>query len=170
MSHDVTDRRAAEAEIHARQEQLRLAVDQAPAVLWTADTDLRFTSSRGGGLGALGLETDQIVGLTVAEYFDSDAPGPPCRRGAPPGAAGHGEQLRDPGRRAAVRALEPLRDASGAIVGVVGAAHDVTEARAAQDALREREEMLSGLVSSLPGAAYRSVLGAPWETLFISDG
>ena len=171
VSHDVTERRAAEAELNARQEQLRLAVDQAPTVMWTVDETLRFTSSRGGGLESLGLTTDQVVGLTLQEYFASDDGDHPALRGHQRALQGHAGsfEMEAAGHLFATR-VEPLRDAEGAVVGVVGVANDVTATRAAQDSLRDREEMLSGLVGSLPGAAYRSVLGAPWRTSFISDG
>ena len=51
-----------------------------------------------------------------------------------------------------------------------GFVSDITELRRAEQALREREQMLSGLVESLPGAAYRSDLRAPWHTTFLSEG
>ena len=47
---------------------------------------------------------------------------------------------------------------------------DITELRRAEDALREREQMIGGLVESLPGAAYRSDLYEPWRTSFLSEG
>jgi len=51
-----------------------------------------------------------------------------------------------------------------------GFVSDITELRRAEQALREREQMLSGLVESLPGAAYRSDLREPWHTSFLSEG
>ena len=47
---------------------------------------------------------------------------------------------------------------------------DITELHRAEDALREREQMISGLVESLPGTAYRSDLYAPWHVSFLSEG
>ena len=47
---------------------------------------------------------------------------------------------------------------------------DITDLHATEDALREREEMLSAVVASLPGAVYRSELRAPWRTTFLSEG
>ena len=47
---------------------------------------------------------------------------------------------------------------------------DITDLHAAEDALREREQMLSAVVASLPGAVYRSELRAPWRTTFLSEG
>src|SRR4051794_8516267 len=54
---------------HARMERSRLLLDLMPAVGWTTDRELRFTTSLGGGLRWLGLEDDQVVGLSLAEYL-----------------------------------------------------------------------------------------------------
>ncbi len=51
-----------------------------------------------------------------------------------------------------------------------GFVSDITELRTAEDALREREQMLSAVVASLPGAVYRSELREPWRTTFLSGG
>ena len=45
-------------------------------------------------------------------------------------------------------------DEAGALLGLDGFVSDITDLRATEEALGEREQMLSGLVSSLPGAAY----------------
>ena len=66
--------------------------------------------------------------------------------------------------------LEPLRDERGAIAGVVGVAHDVTEARRAQEALSERERTLSTLFHNLPGMAYRCAPDERWTPQFVSEG
>ena len=46
----------------------------------------------------------------------------------------------------------------------------ISELQRAEDALREREQMISGLLESLPGTAYRSELYAPWHVSFLSEG
>lgn len=57
--------------------RLRALADQLPAIVWSTDEQLRFTSSSGGGLVALGLSRDQVVGMHLSEYFmaqDGDHP------------------------------------------------------------------------------------------------
>ncbi len=58
-------------------EGIRLLTELLPAVLWSTDTELRITSSRGAGLEPLGPHC-QAVGRTLYEYFDTaDSAFPP---------------------------------------------------------------------------------------------
>src|SRR6202041_2664349 len=50
---------------------LCLLIEQLPAVLWTVDNNLRFTSAVGAGLARLGLEPNEIVGMSLSEYFET---------------------------------------------------------------------------------------------------
>ena len=47
-------------------------VDQMPAMLWGVDSELRFTSCRGGALADLGLAPDSLVGMTLFEFFQTE--------------------------------------------------------------------------------------------------
>src|SRR5262245_57562828 len=49
--------------------RLRVLVEQMPAVMWSTDPQLRFTSSVGGGLADLGLAPGQVVGTSLYEFF-----------------------------------------------------------------------------------------------------
>jgi c-di-GMP phosphodiesterase len=48
-------------------------VSQLPAILWTTDTELHFTSGIGAGLRNLGLREDQMIGTPLARYFGGEA-------------------------------------------------------------------------------------------------
>lgn len=56
------------------------------------------------------------------------------------------------------------------ISGSVAIGYDVTTARAAEAALRERERQLSTLLSNLPGVAYRCRDDGQWTMEFVSSG
>jgi diguanylate cyclase (GGDEF)-like protein/PAS domain S-box-containing protein len=58
----------------------------------------------------------------------------------------------------------------GTVEFLEGFISDVSDLHATEDALREREQMLSAVVASLPGAVYRSELKEPWRTTFLSEG
>jgi PAS domain-containing protein len=60
----------------SRPDRFRMLVDQCPALIWTADSSLVFTSSLGGGLAALGIGPNQLVGVSLLELLNEDAPDP----------------------------------------------------------------------------------------------
>ena len=122
---------------------LRLMVEQIPAIVWTTDTELRFTSCTGAGLARLNLQPDQVVGMSLHDYYatqDEDFPGIASHRRACQGESvnfelewcGHVFQSH----------AEPLRDAHGAVIGVVGVALDVTERKRAEEDLRRLNQTL----------------------------
>jgi PAS domain S-box-containing protein len=127
--------------------RLRLLTSQMPAVLWTTDTELRFTSSLGMGLSTLELQPNQVVGMTLHKYFQTD------NSEFPPIAA-HRRALQGESvayeinwqTRAFDCQVEPLRDAAGKIIGAIGIALDMTERKHAEEqvkaSLREKEALI----------------------------
>jgi PAS domain S-box-containing protein len=128
--------------------RLRVAIQQVPAVLWTTDDELRFTSSLGAGLTALGLAPNQVVGLTVGQYLGAESPAVGRHRLALRGESVSYEYEQD-GRWFASH-VEPLRDAAGPIRGTVGIAVDITEVRQADQALRDSEARLRQVIDLVP--------------------
>ena len=63
------ERKRAEDALRESEARLRLLLSQLPAIVWTTDSALRFTSSMGAGLRTLGLEAGQIVGMTVGGFL-----------------------------------------------------------------------------------------------------
>jgi PAS domain-containing protein len=53
-------------------DSLRIVVEQIPAVFWTTDANLVFTSSLGTGLDRLGLGPNQLVGTRLGELFEAE--------------------------------------------------------------------------------------------------
>ncbi|MBA3938479.1 MAG: response regulator [Planctomycetes bacterium] len=121
---------------------LRWLVEQVPAVLWTMDADLRFTSSQGAGLIFLGLSPGQAVGLTIYEFFQSTdtsfAPIAHHLRALAGESVTYDNAWQDHLYR---NRLEPLRDAHGRIVGVIGVAQDITANALLAERLRQAQKM-----------------------------
>jgi len=63
--------------------------------------------------------------------------------------------------------LNPM--GSGDKLRVIAALRDISERKAMQRALREREQAYSSLVSTIPGTVYRCRLDADWTMLFMND-
>lgn len=98
----------------------RALVDQFPAIFWTTDCKLRFTSSLGQGLARMGLGPNQMVGTTVSELFEADAPSSPAisaHERALRGLSG-GFWLDWDGREFRCR-VAPLRDGSTEVIGTI---------------------------------------------------
>jgi diguanylate cyclase (GGDEF)-like protein len=128
-------------------EGIRLLTELLPAVLWSTDTELRITSSRGAGLEPLGPHC-QAVGTTLYEYFDTaDSAFPPI--------AAHLRALGGEGvdfaftwqGRAFQTHVEPFLGPSRELRGALGVAVDVTERRSAEEKLHHvaRHDALTGL-------------------------
>lgn len=151
MIRDITVRKDAELALRERERRLRLAASQAPAILWTTDSQLRFTSSNGAGLAALGLRPDELVGMDLFEYFqtsDRDFPAIAAHRRALAGeSVGFDLNL---GGRVFQSRVEPLRDDEGTIIGTSGVAQDVTECVRMEEALRDSELRLQATIERLP--------------------
>ena len=96
----------------------RALVDQLPAVLWTTDESLKFTSALGAGLATVGLGPNQIVGMSVHDFFPEEASTTieAHRR------ALAGETVTDRmvwGERVFQAQIAPLRDADGETIGTI---------------------------------------------------
>ncbi|GIV05625.1 MAG: hypothetical protein KatS3mg016_1200 [Fimbriimonadales bacterium] len=132
-------------EVTASSEQrLRLILSQLPAIMWTVDRDLRFTSSLGAGLAALGLKENELVGVSLMDYFQTqDLEFPPIhqhRRALQGESAEFDFQW---GKRLYQVRLEPLRSMDGGIDGVLGLAVDVTEIQRLQEQVEQATRMES---------------------------
>jgi two-component system cell cycle sensor histidine kinase/response regulator CckA len=120
----------ADEQRHAADLQLRSVIENAPLVVWSIDRDGIFTLSEGRGLAHLGLTPGQVVGQSAfAIYKDFPELLASLRR------ALAGEEvlatLHVVGR-VFETVYQPLRDAAGQIVGLLGISTDVTERHRAE--------------------------------------
>lgn len=104
------------------------------------DHDLRFLSAGGAGLADAGLSRDMLEGKTIFEAFSEDTAAAiePLYRAALDGMT-TGMDVPYEGRTY-VQRVAPVRDLDGNVVAGLEFTHDVSEALAAESALRESEE------------------------------
>ena len=143
------DRTLTEMKLHQSEERLRLIMEQIPALLWSMDTDLRFTQILGSSLKTLELDSREILGKTLYDFFKSTDPAFPLiamHKQALQGLSSHYEMERQ--GKYFDSYVEPLYNADGAIIGCVFVAHDVTERKHAEEQIRKTHEELERRVET----------------------
>jgi two-component system, cell cycle sensor histidine kinase and response regulator CckA len=136
------ERKSAEEKMRESEARLRVLIEQLPAVLWTIDKNLRFTSALGAGLARLGLKPNQIVGMLLTEYFNttdpSFAPIAAHRRAVAGEPVTFPVEWQDGSYACHV---EPLRDAAGEVQGAICMALDVTDRKKLEEQFRQAQKM-----------------------------
>ena len=139
---EIIERERAEAMLRESEARLRLLVEQVPAVLWTTDRELRYTSSEGAGLASISAGPGQLVGQHVGTTLaGDDGSGETVLAAHKRALAGEGVTYRTRWGAAYFEGyIEPLRNADGSIEGCIGVALDITERIRSEEAQREREQ------------------------------
>lgn len=71
---DVTEHARLLAALEERESRLKALNESLPLILWSCDPQLRFTWMWGSGLANLGVEENELVGVTLYEYFSTTDP------------------------------------------------------------------------------------------------
>lgn len=156
---DISERKLLEEQLRTREERLRMLLEQAPALLWTTDSELRFTSGVGAALAGMNLRPHSLTGITLQEFFQTTDPEFPVLMAHQRALAG--QKVTYPvewGGLIYHSHVEPLFDERGTIVGVTGVAIDVTEQREAERRLLRSEQRYRLLFERNLAGVYRSTL------------
>ncbi len=153
---DITERKRAETQRRRTEERLRLIVNSAmDYAIFTLDLDRRVTSWSPGAQGMLGYEEAEILGQPGDLVFTPEdrAKNVPVQETENAARDGRAENeryhLRRDGTRFYGSGLSmPLREDGGTIIGFVKIMRDLTDAKRAEDALRDNEERLRTAVST----------------------
>lgn len=128
-------------------EHLSMVEEQLSALLWSTDTALRVTSSRGAGFANLGFVSDQLVGNHLTDFLGTDDFR--CEFIAAHRRALDGEVVTYDtawqARHFHVR-IQPTCEGAGIITGTNGVAIDTTEHHHAEASLRRIESRYRSLV------------------------
>ena len=137
-------------------------LENVPDIAWTKDAALRYTAGNSAMALDMGMPLDRIVGATAADLFPPEVArileandryvletGRPLSVEERVPRPGGGERTVD-----TVKA--PLRDASGAVIGLVGIARDLSARREAEETLRRSESRYRSLFEDVPVGLYRT--------------
>jgi len=136
------DLEKSQIERHEGRARLAVILERMPAILWTTDKELRYTSSMGAALDSLGVKSGGLTGKTLSEYFQTDDP-------QHPSIAAHWRALAGEAltyelhwqKRVLESHVRPLRGPDGDIVGVIGVALDITDRKQLADQLRQSQKL-----------------------------
>ncbi len=145
---DITERKATEDALARERNLLRTLMDHLPDHIFVKDTASRFLTANAATLRSLGARAlEDVVGKTdfdyllrerAEQYYQDEQT--VCRSGQ--ALLNREELLIDSsGRRKWLLTTKvPLRDGTGAVVGLVGMSHDITERKSVEEQWRQAKE------------------------------
>ena len=165
VGRDITERKETEEALQKSEERYRLLADNSSDIIWTMDLDGNFTYMSPSVETLTGFTPDEVVHSPL-EYLMGDESASCVRRiiGSIDPADLQGEssvvrlelkQLTKDGEVLDVEINSILiHDENGNITAIQGSTRDVTRRKAAEDALREREEQYRELVENINEVIY----------------
>jgi diguanylate cyclase (GGDEF)-like protein/PAS domain S-box-containing protein len=141
---DLTEELTTQRTLHEREAQVRLFIDQLPAIMWTTDAELRFSSVAGTALTTINVDPKSGIGVHVDTMFGS-VDGRAGKVVPAHVAALLGNRVRFAGwwrDRYFDSVVEPLYNEAHEIIGTIGVALDVTERHKGSRELERRTEEL----------------------------
>ena len=142
----------ADSSVDAR---LRLLIEPLPAIVWTTDRELRFTSGAGAGSASFGLQASP--GTSLFDHYGTRDPEALPVRAHRLALGGESVSFEQPWHdRTLHTRVEPLRAEDGEITGCIAIAVDVTERKRAEEALQREKERAQVTLASIGDGVIRT--------------
>jgi len=152
---DITERKLAEEALRESEQRLRLLFDSAPDALFSVDREGNFVSVNVAAAGFLGISPEEARGRHMGELFPPEIAERQMGRisevfasGKPSPTYENASQTVE-GERWFRTQLAPILDESGEVKQVMGIAHDISEQKEAEEALRESEEQFRQMAENV---------------------
>ena len=156
---DVTEQKLAEAAEKRSNALLAAIAENMPDQLVVKDLDLRCTYVNGIGLQLLDKSREQVLGHPLAEFMTAEQAEL---------SVAHDREVLERGERIThertysfagservfLTTKAPLRDADGAIVGIIGVAHEITERKHFEARLQRSEERFREMAENVSDVFY----------------
>jgi PAS domain S-box-containing protein len=148
MVEDITERQRAYEALRESEARLQAFTQNSPAAMYLKDREGRYRFVNEQFLQRHGLRREQVIGRGDEALFAHDQAQHLAERDAEVLARGAPLQSEETaryveGERHNLVSRFPVFDASGGVVGVGGVATDITETKAAEQALREQRTLLA---------------------------
>jgi PAS domain S-box-containing protein len=152
---NITDRVAAEEALVAERSRLRTVLDTIPDLVWVKDPEGVYLACNAAFSAMVGASEAAILGSRDADFFPAAVAEVFRRndlRAIELGGPSANEEWLEPKNATHPARFEtiktPVRDPGGKLLGVLGIARDVTQARAVAEALRQSEEHYRALAET----------------------
>jgi PAS domain S-box-containing protein len=150
---DVTESKKREAQLIRAGDEWRRTFDTVPELIMILDKSHRILRANKSMANSLGLTPEALVGKTCHEVVHGSR--------MPPDFCPHVSVLSDGRDHSAevqeprlggdfVISVSPLKDEAGVVIGSVHVAHDITERKRAETALRESEQRYRSVYETAP--------------------
>lgn len=158
VARDLTRRKQAEAALRQSEERLRLIIESVTDYgIYMLDCEGRVATWNAGAERLKGYPAGEIIGKSFSTFFTPEdvqrgAPGEILKRAKEEGHAVYeGPRVRKDGSRFWVQGMiTTVRDETGKWVGFAKVAHDITELKRREEALRQSEARFRALVEGAP--------------------
>ncbi|MBI5035379.1 MAG: PAS domain S-box protein [Chloroflexi bacterium] len=142
---DITERKQAEEALRTSEALLRAVLENNPNPIFLKDRAGRMLLANPATFAVVGKPGEAVIGKTDAEFFDDPATGQAImendRRIMESGKVEAVEEsvLAAEGARTYIATKAPYRDANGQVIGIIGVAHEITQRKRTEEALRQSE-------------------------------
>ena len=149
VTRDLTDRRAAEAELRASEERFRLLVQSVTDyAIYMLDPEGRVTSWNAGAERFKGYSADEIMGQHFSRFYTEEDLEADIPRIALETASREGRfeaegwrKKKDGSKFWASVIVDPVRNEEGELIGFAKVTRDLSEKRAIEEQLRQSQKM-----------------------------
>jgi PAS domain S-box-containing protein len=165
LAMDITERKRVENALRRSEEQYRLLAENSDDVIFTLDTELRFTYISPSSMKLRGLTVEEAMQEKLEETMNPASLNtvlteysrflPEIEQGKNPSVRMELELYRKDGSTLWVEcSIRPMRDAEGSLIGYLGVNRDISERKKAEVALKEAEEKYRTILDSMDSGYY----------------